>query len=284
MRGAQARVADVVHLHAGGRISVRALAAFRRLRARGARSVVTLQDLEHPDLPRDAAADARLAALLREADAVSALTAPLARAAGRRCARRPAVIGNGVGPEWTPGGRREQELVVAAGRLAPYKGIDLLLVAFAALAEARPAARLVVCGRDYQRGHHARLARALGLGARATFAGDVGPARLRSLLSRARVFAFPSRRETWGMALVEALASGAPCLSARVGAAAGLRHGRDAWLVPPGDVRALARGLQRLWDDRALRRRLSAAGPRAAARHRWDLRAADYERLYRNRT
>ena len=166
-------------------------------------------------------ADEELAALLREADAVSALTAPLARAAGRRCARRPAVIGNGVGPEWTPGGRREQELVVAAGRLAPYKGIDLLLVAFAALAEARPAARLVVCGRDYQRGHHARLARALGLGARDLRRRRRPGAAALAPEPRARL-RFSVAAGDLGMALVEALASGAPCLSARVGAAAGL--------------------------------------------------------------
>jgi glycosyltransferase involved in cell wall biosynthesis len=278
--------ADVVHLHVGGRARASAAAAFRRLRARGARGVVTLQDLDHPDLPRDPAADAGLARLLRAADAATALTPALARAARRRFGlARVAVVGNGVGAFWSPapGPRREAPLVVASARLAPYKGIDLLLLAFAELAQADPCARLLVLGRDFSRGHHARLARALGLGARVRFAGDAPPARVRAALRRARVFAFPSRRETWGMALVEALACGAPCLASRVGAAAGLRHRRDAWLAPAGDVRALARGLRRLWSDPALRRRLSAAGPRAAARHRWSLRAADYERVYRGR-
>jgi glycosyltransferase involved in cell wall biosynthesis len=281
--GADASRADVVHLHSGGRVRAAALRAFRRLRARGARGVATLQDLDHPDLPRDRASDARLAALLAESDALSALTPALARDARRRFGpRRFAAIGNGVGPEWSPPrARRDSPRVVAAARLAPYKGIDLLLLAFAELAAEFPDARLLVLGRDFERGRHARLARALGLGARVRFAGETAPARARAALRQARVFAFPSRRETWGMALLEALACGAPCVAARVGAAAGLRHGRDAWLVPPSDPRALARGLRRVWTDAALRRRLSAAGPRAAARHRWERRAADYERLYR---
>ena len=279
-----ARNPAVVHIQVGGSVSHRALADVERRRARGARVVVTLQDLDHPDLPDDPAADARLAELIGRADALSAVSVPLARAARRRFGRRWAVVGNGV-DEGGAGrkARRDGATILAASRLAPYKGIDLLLMAFAALAARRPRARLLILGRDFQGGHARRLARALGLSRRVRFAGELPAPRVRACMRRARLFVFPSRRETWGMALMEALACAAPCLTARVGAAAGLRSGRDALVFKPGDLGALTRGLSRLWDDAALRRRLSAAGPRVAARRSWTACAARCERLYRGR-
>lgn len=276
---------DVVHAHFSGRLPAAAAALYARCARGGALLVLTFQDLDHPDHPRRTAAQTRaVAALVRSAGRVTALTPPLARAvrAAYPAARgKLAIVGNGVGLEWFAAPRAGRGGVVAAARLARYKGIDLLLWAFRGLLEREPGARLVVCGRDFSDGHYQELARRLGIAGRTRFLGGVGGARLRKELSRSRFFVSASRSETYGMASLEAMAAGRAVLASRAGAARELVHGRAAWLVPAGDWRALERGMLRLWRDAALRRTLALGGRRAAEARTWGDRARRYERLYR---
>jgi glycosyltransferase involved in cell wall biosynthesis len=275
---------DAVSLHFSGRLSRNARALTRRAIADGSRLVTTFQDLDHPDLPPPTRRDrAEVARLLDASTACTALTPELAARIRRIWPRaRPAVIGNAVGGEWFSPERRRDGPIVAAARLAPYKGIDLLLWAFADHARRRGDARLSLYGRDYSRGRHQRLARLLRLGGRVRFLGEAPPETLRRALSRARLFVAPSRSDSYGMAVLEAMAAGAPVLATRVGSAALLaKHGLSAWLVPPGDPRALARALERLAGDAALRRRLSRGGRALARAHGWGERARRYDELLR---
>lgn len=77
----------------------------------------------------------------------------------------------------------------------------------------------------------------------------------------ADLFALPSRREAFGMALVEAMASGLPCVASRLPGVtdAIVRDGETGLLVEPHDVGELAGALQRLLDDEALASRIGAA-------------------------
>lgn len=276
---------EVVHAHFSGRLPAESRGLLARSARGGARLVLTFQDIDHPDHPRRTAAQTRaVAGLVSAADRVTALTRRLARAvaAAYPAARgKLAVVGNGVGPEWFAPAGAGRESVLAASRLAPYKGIDLLLWSFRGLLEREPRARLVVCGRDFSAGRYQELARRLGLAGRVRFLGGVGGARLRRELSRARFFVSASRSETYGMAALEALAGGRAALLSRTGVAREFVHGREAWLAPAGGWRALERGMLRLWNDAALRRRLARGGRRAAAARTWDARARAYERLYR---
>ncbi|MBI5624196.1 MAG: glycosyltransferase family 4 protein [Elusimicrobia bacterium] len=279
----------IVHLHTSGRVTAQAERRVRDCLGRGSKLVLTFQDLGHPDMPRPSAAlRRRVAGLARRASLVTALTADLARRVRQEhpaVSRKLRVVGNGVDSGWfRPAGaaRRPGDDILAVCRLAPYKGVDLLLWAFGTLAKTRPSARLNFCGRDFQAGHYRRLARRLGIAAKVRFRGEVSRSRLAAELSRARVFVSASRSETYGMAVLEALASGAPVLATRTGVAAELlRHGRDAWLVAPDDASALEQGLARLWSDASLRARLSRRGPKTACKALWDRRALEYGRLYR---
>lgn len=166
-------------------------------------------------------------------------------------------------PEALPG-PREPELVLFVGQLIRGKGLDLLL---RALAQTWTRARLLVAGEGNQRGELEALSRSLGLGARVTFAGRIAPAELPALHARARCLAMPSRYpETFGLAGIEALASGLPVIASDVG---GIREwledGENGILVPSGDVGALTRALDRLVLDDAL---AAAMGRRAQATHR----------------
>jgi glycosyltransferase involved in cell wall biosynthesis len=79
----------------------------------------------------------------------------------------------------------------------------------------------------------------------------------------ADILAFPSQEETFGNVLVEAMAHGLAVVSTRVGVAVDcLRHGDNALLVPRAEPAELARAIDRLIRDVALRERLGRAARR----------------------
>ncbi len=276
---------NIIHVHCAGRLPAATRALLAAARKAGSRLVLTFQDFDHPDHPRRTAAQTRMiAAQVRAARRVTALTPHLARAV---CAAYPdsaskmSVVGNGVGRDWLAAAGSGAGGILAAARLAPYKGVDLLLWSFRGLLEREPTSSLTICGGDFSGGHYQELARRLGLGRRVRFLGRIGERRLRQELSRARFFVSSSRAETYGLAALEAMAAGRAVLAARTGAARAWTHGREAWLFAPGDLHALERGLLRLWRDPALRRRLARSGRGFAAAQSWDDRARRYAKIYR---
>jgi glycosyltransferase involved in cell wall biosynthesis len=160
--------------------------------------------------------------------------------------------------------------LICVGVLGRHKGQDLLVEALAGLAErdwhcvlAGPLDR----DPDFVDQLQTRIAR-LGYGHRVRLAGVLTGAALSHAYTTADLLVAPSRSETYGMAVTEALAHGLPVIAAAVGglpeavgsAADGTRPGQ---LVPPGDPAALAVALGDWLGDERRRRRL-----RAAARHR----------------
>ena len=152
---------------------------------------------------------------------------------------------------------------VFAGAASRVKGLDLLLAAFARVRGAEPEARLLVIGAA---GDASSL---LGPPAPAgvTVLGPLSQAELAARLRTADCLVLPSRNESFGMVVPEALAAGLPVLvSDRAGAAALIEEGRNGWVVPAGDAEALAgRMLQAAGDREALRRMREACRRSAAA-------------------
>lgn len=150
--------------------------------------------------------------------------------------------------------------VVAAGRLVAEKGHDTVIEAVARLAPAHPQLHLKIFGEGPDQARlAARIAR-LGLAERITLEGVT--ASLMPELAQAQVLALGSRREGFGNVLVEALAAGARVVASDcAGPRDILAGGRLGWLVPPGDVSAMAAAL-----DAALRAPDDPAGRQAAAR------------------
>jgi glycosyltransferase involved in cell wall biosynthesis len=106
---------------------------------------------------------------------------------------------------------------------------------------------------------------------RVRFAGPQAEADLARSYAAADVLVFPSRAETYGMVIGEALARGLPVVAAGVGGVPeALGHcpdgARPGMLVPPGDPVALRDALRRWLEDSELRRRLrvAARGRRAS--------------------
>jgi glycosyltransferase involved in cell wall biosynthesis len=150
-------------------------------------------------------------------------------------------------------GRR---VLAAVGRLTPQKGFDLLIEAFAGIADLHPDWTLRIWGEGELRGTLERQIARLGLQGRVDLPGNSGgPA---EWTCYAEAFVFSSRYEGFGNALAEAAAAGLPVVSfdCPFGPSDIIDPERTGLLVPPGNVRALSAALDRLLGDEELRRRL----------------------------
>ena len=179
-----------------------------------------------------------------------------------------------------PGLAREQPpRVLYAGQLYPWKGVDLLVEAMARV----PQARLVILGgipgeADFGR-VRARV-EALGIADRVELRGHVPQPEVARELGRARVVAVPVRRtemtlrHTSPLKAFEAMAAGRPILASDLPSSREfLRHGENAWLVPPDDAGALTDGIIRLLRDDAVSERIARAAFEDAVAFSWDARA-----------
>jgi glycosyltransferase involved in cell wall biosynthesis len=191
---------------------------------------------------------------------------------GRVQAVRPGADPTGPVPG-TPSGDRF--LCVAA--VVPHKGHDVLLQALSGLAA--HSWRCILVGsldRDpaFVR-HLRRCAAASGIADKVRFAGPRTDDEHRRSYAGADLLVLPSRFETYGMVLTEALAAGLPVIASAVGgvpeAVGRVRSGVPGLLVPPGDAQALGGALAKWLGSAGLRRHLRRiAGERRATLEGWE--------------
>lgn len=152
-------------------------------------------------------------------------------------------------------------LLLFVGVLRYYKGLRYLLEAMPRL-DARLDARLVIVGDGPEGEALRRQAEALGVKRRVRFVGRVPDEELPLYYRAADLFVLPAseRSEAFGLVQLEAMSSGLPVLCTELGTGTSYvnRHGDSGWVVPPRDAGALARAIDRLLGDDALRRRLAA--------------------------
>jgi D-inositol-3-phosphate glycosyltransferase len=173
-------------------------------------------------------------------------------------------------------GLPEGPLLLYVGRIAPIKGLQTLLDAVARLARHTDNVRLLVVGGDADEpadGHETTLRRridALGLGGAVRFVGPQPQEALRDFYVAADVLVLPSYYESFGMVALEAMACGTPVIASRVGGlTTTVRDRVTGFLVPEGDVAALADRIADLLGDPDLRWRTGREGVVWATQHRW---------------
>ena len=183
---------------------------------------------------------------------------------------------NGIDLEhFRPGAApREEDLVLAVGRLVEKKGLDLLVDAMVQVRAARPAARCVIVGQGDAREALEAQIRERGAGGFVRLEGALHQGEVLALMQRATVFALPCRvgddgnRDALPTVLLEALGCGLPCVSTPVtGIPEILDQGRVGRLVPEEDHAALAAALLDLLGSAEERERLSSAGRAHALAH-----------------
>lgn len=225
---------------------------------------------------------------------------------------------NGFEPERftaaASGGRSDRlpSTVVFVGRLSPEKGVHTLLEAMDLVCRGNPDARLDLVGpqvslpleyivgisgdprvralsayydgticHDYQAWLRARAEQG-ALAGRVRFVGSVPQAELPRLYAEADVLANPSFSESFGMSLVEGMATGLPVVATRIGGMPEIVvPGTTGFLREAGDVEGLATDLRECLSSAARRDELGAAGrARALEVFTWDARARRLEALF----
>ncbi len=176
--------------------------------------------------------------------------------------------------------RHPGPLVVFLGRLVHYKGIDVLIEAMRTV----DATLLVVGDGPLRAGAEAAAGRS-DVAGRVRFVGAVGDDERAAYYHAADLFVFPAtnRGEAYGIAQVEAMATGTPSISTELGTGTSWvnRHGETGLVVPPSDPRALAAAINELLGDDDRRAAMGRAARRwVGQRLTRDRMLADLRTLY----
>jgi alpha-maltose-1-phosphate synthase len=171
----------------------------------------------------------------------------------------------GAGPNVRPGGGalpdEREPAFLFVGKHFEVKGGREALAAFEEARAAHPGAQLWMVGRDQPATAPPGV----------TLLGPRTPDEVAWLYERASAFVLPSVREPFGLAFLEAMAFGLPCIGTCVEAIPEIiEDGVTGLVVPPRDAGAVARAMRTLLDDPVCARRMGAAGhARLAERYGW---------------
>jgi len=156
------------------------------------------------------------------------------------------------------------------GRLIPEKGVDLLLRALAEVRADIPDFTAIVVGDGPERARLEALSRNLGIQDNVIFTGFLESyGDVIALMKASKVFAFPSRREGFGMVVLEAMASGTPVVTVAHPMNASsylLENGKDGFVVDV-DVRKFAEALLLARENS---KKLGAFARKKAERYDWN--------------
>jgi glycosyltransferase involved in cell wall biosynthesis len=200
------------------------------------------------------------------------------------------VIPNGVDVStFSRGGNPETAGALSllyVGWLTYHKGLDVLVRAMPSILRGRSDARLTVVGESLfrtQRRQERRiraLAEELGVASRIRFAGGMSPPEVAREMNAAALVVVPSRRESFGTVIVEAMACGKPVVATESGGPVDLITPEVGLIVPPGDPEALAAAVVEVarnrnrYDARRIR-------SRAVESYSWPVVAERIASLYR---
>jgi rhamnosyl/mannosyltransferase len=152
----------------------------------------------------------------------------------------------------------EAPYVLWVGRMRYYKGLQ---TAIRALVDVPPPVRLVLVGSGPAEASLRSLAVDCGVAHRILWLGDLPDSAVAALRERAVCFVFPSnvRSEAYGLALLEAIASGIPAISCEIGTATSVLnvHESTGFVIAPNDFRACAIAINQLTTDLEMRIRYS---------------------------
>lgn len=211
---------------------------------------------------------------LRKANHIIALSEELKTATTRFGVptERITVIPNGVNisqfPVGSKEGRKHQLLFV--GSLIERKGVNYLIKAMSILKTNHPDYQLILVGEGKDRNSLETLVKELGLQENVTFFGTQPQKKVSELMRESRLFILPSIEEGQGVVLVEALASGTPCIGNRVGGIPDVISSEVGLLVDVGNVKDLAKAIESFLIDEVLWEEASVnARSRAEIKYDW---------------
>lgn len=180
--------------------------------------------------------------------------------------------------------KSEQEKVILfVGRIAQEKGLMYLIKAIPRVTKVFPSISVLMVGED--QGIQENLIKAaenLGVEKIVHFLGPKFGYELARTYRKARIFVLPSLYETFGLAILEAMASGLPIVTTRTGGIPELvEDGSNGMLVGPRNHEALAEAIIKLLSDPDLSLGMSKRNPVKAKRYSWESVAESIEGIYK---
>jgi phosphatidylinositol alpha-mannosyltransferase len=166
------------------------------------------------------------------------------------------------------------------GRIEPRNDLGTVLAAMPRILERHPAAHLTVVGDGPWRSRMERAARREGIGPSVHFAGYANGGRP-GYYRGADVYLCPTRRASFGVTLLEAMACGTPLVVSDIPAFRDVAGQSRAVFAPPGDPDAWGQAVNELIDDAERREIMMREGRRVAERHAWPLVAQRVLAVYR---
>jgi glycosyltransferase involved in cell wall biosynthesis len=175
---------------------------------------------------------------------------------------------------------QDSRTVIAAGRLVPQKGFDMLIPAFAQVVQHHPDWRLRIYGTGPRKTALRTLIKEHRLDDNVTLMGRSN--RLDEELARSSLYVLSSRFEGLPMVMIEAMSHALPVVAfdCPTGPRDVITAEVDGLLVPPQDVDALASAVSRLIADRELRQRMGQAAVRTARDYSPDAVTPMWEKLF----
>ena len=168
-------------------------------------------------------------------------------------------------------GRLPGPVLLYLGRLKKYKCIEFPIQVLNRLARRVPEVEYWIAGEGDYRDDLERIAREEGVAERVRFLGYQDGKEKLATLHSTRVLVYTSPKEGWGLSVIEANAVGVPCVASHSpGLRESVRDGDTGFLVPHGDLDALAERLEQLLTDDPLWKRTSEKGLAWAAEFSWD--------------
>jgi L-malate glycosyltransferase len=250
---------DVWHVHYALPHAISAYLAKQILGARAPRVVTTLHGTDVVLVGNDPSYLPITRFSIDQSDGVTAPSAFLAQATRDNfgTTRAIEVIPNFVDTEhFSPGVTPTDPLIVHSSNFRPLKRVDDVLAIFERVRRGRRC-RLALLGDGPERPRIEAEVRARHLADDVTFLGE--QLDVVTTLRSAHAFLLPSETESFGLAALEALSCGVPVVATRAGGLPEVvREGEDGFLLPVGDVDAMAAAVGRIVDDPALHRRMSA--------------------------
>jgi len=197
------------------------------------------------------------------------------------------VIYNGIDAARFSGAKSTREpYILFVGGMESRKGLEFAIEALETMVSKGRELRLIAIARPgFLRTESGpwfdHLIERCGLAGKVDIKELVTDVELVDLYSRASVFLLPTRMEGWGLAIMEAMASGCPVVSSPVGGVTELISDEEnGLLVPVGDVAGISKAIERLLDDGEFRDMLCAHAIETIKKYTWESAAEKTMALY----
>ncbi len=174
-------------------------------------------------------------------------------------------------------------LIVSLSRLRAWKGVHFSIQAMKEITAQIPEAQLAIIGTGPYESELKKLASKLGLDRNIQFLGRISEEEKMEWVSRAHILTKTSGREGWGIDVIEANACLTPAVGWRVdGTKDSIQDQKTGFLIPFGDISALAQTVIRLLKDIPLRNKMGKDARKFCENLTWELSASQIEEILYN--